>query len=178
MLVPCDRCKRHISLREDVCPFCRQPSALAILGAAALSAGVLLAGCDAGRTKAPGPGSAVQAKRTYAAIRGRVTSRAGLPLSNASVTINLDYSGSAAQTGHNFAKTVPTDNDGRYTLDLIEPGAYMLYFGWNGGNDRGEDQRALVVKPDEDQVIDVVLDMRTMDIAKPYGAPPARRRVV
>lgn len=179
MLVPCDRCKRHISVREDVCPFCRQPGALSKLGAAALSAGVLLAGCDAGKTKTQGPGSAaVVPKRTYATVRGKVSNRAGGPLANASVTINLDYSGSAAQHGHAFGKTVPTDSEGRYTLDLIEQGAYILYFGFGNGSERGEDQRALVVKADEDQTIDVVLDMRTMDIAKPYGAPPARRRVV
>jgi hypothetical protein len=147
------------------------------MGAAALSAGVLLAGCDAGKTKTPGPGSAAVAKRTYATLRGRLTNRAGGPLANASVTINLD-SQPAASEGHAFAKSVPTDSDGRYTLDLIEPGKYLLYFGWGNGGQQGQDQRAIVVKPDEDQTIDIVLDMHDMHVAPPYGAPPGRRRVV
>ena len=150
---------------------------LAKLGVAALSAGALLAGCDAGKTKATGPGSAVAAKRTYGTVRGKVTNRAGGPLANASITINLEDR-AAASSGRAFAKSVPTDSEGRYVLDLIEPGTYIVYFGWGNGSEQGQDQRAIVVKPDEDQTIDVVLDLRYMESAKPYGAPPGRRRVV
>lgn len=139
---------------------------------------MLLAGCDAGNNKKPqgqgqGEGSAA-AKRTYATLRGKVTDRNGRPLAGAQVSVQT----ANAVNGRSLMKSVPADADGRYTLDLIEPGAYVLYFGYGNDSQQGSDQRAITVKADEDQTLDVSLDMRDVQQAMPYGAPPARRRVV
>ena len=170
MPVPCKRCGRHIRVNETACPFCRHGSALA---GAALSAGVLLSGCDAGKTK-PTQGSAVEAKRPYATISGRVTDRSGAPLANTSVSITLNPTTPSTY----FTRSLATDSTGHYMIDLLEPGSYSISYGYRGGMQDGQDQRAVAVHAGEDQQLDVTLDLRDMDIAKPYGAPPARRRTV
>jgi hypothetical protein len=175
MLVPCNRCKRHHDIRDEVCPFCRHGSALAKIGAAALSAGVLLAGCDAGKTKSPEQGSAV-AKRTYATLSGRVTNRSG----GTGATM-VSISSTEPSPNRSFSETVASSNDGQFMLDLLEAGSYSVSFSYDDGTWRGTDQRQVTLKAGDDEKLDVVLDLnqqRDMDTAKPYGAPPARRRRV
>jgi hypothetical protein len=176
MLVACDRCKRHISVREEVCPFCRQPGALSMLGAAALSAGVLLAGCDAAKDTQPShEGSAVVAKRTYATLRGVVKDRSGMVLANAQVQLNAISEDSNRQ----YLRSVPTDANGAYAIDLVEPGTYSVFANYseNGAMLRGFIQQQLALAAGEDRTLDITI-VRQQDVAQPYGAPPARRRTV
>jgi hypothetical protein len=42
----------------------------------------------------------------------------------------------------------------------------------------GDVQREIVVLAGDDKAIDFTVDLRSVEVAPPYGAPPARRRVV
>ena len=172
MLIPCERCKRHFSMRESTCPFCRHGNAFARLGAAALSAGMLLAGCDAGggaKKQEPPP----PAQRTWGSLQGLVTGRDGTPLATAQVQITLSGNGPTY-----FMKSVQSDAAGHYDLELLEPGVYALLFNYYKDGKQGSDQRTVTVKAGDDAKLDVQLDIRDQEIAPPYGAPPARRRTV
>jgi hypothetical protein len=182
MLVACDRCKRHISVREELCPFCRQPGALSKLGAAALSAGVLLAGCDAGKTKQPpheSQGSAAVAKRPYATVHGMVKARNGDPVINTILTISSTDDPSGI---HMYSRTLPTDGVGKFTFDFLPPGNYVIGVMYNRNvapmELTGEIQQPLTVVAGEDKEIDFSVEVREMQYAPPYGAPPGSRRVV
>lgn len=182
MLISCERCKRHFSIREDACPFCKHGSAFARIGAAALSAGVLLSGCDAGKdnkdNKNTTQGSAAVAAHAWATVTGTVKSKDGRSLDAAVVNI----SSTAQIANKSFQKGVPTDANGTFTLDLLEPGPYMLNVNYadftHGTNMNGYDTRQLALKAGDEVKLEIVLELRDMGTAMPYGAPPARRRTV
>lgn len=178
MLVPCERCKRHISVREEACPFCRQSNALSRLGAVALSAGIAVAGCDAGHQANPTQGSAAVETKAYGAVHGTVTERGGKPVP-AIITVTSTDDPSGVRT---YTRTVGTDDQGRFSIDLLPPGAYTSYAGYDLRKGRmeltGDMSRQFVVKAGDDVVLDYSVELRQMSEAMPYGAPPARRRVV
>lgn len=164
VLMPCASCSRHISIRDEVCRFCR---------AAVISAGVLLGGCDAG-VKPQHPEQAQ--KRTDARLRGVIKDRAGTPL--AAATVHLYKPGGAPVQGG----TTTTDAEGRYELDQIAPGTYELavdYYkpGSYGDEMRGNHVESLALVA-EDKRLDLTVDVRRLHVAPPYGAPPARRRSI
>lgn len=175
----CERCKRHHSIREEACPFCRHGSALGRFGAAALSAGVLLGGCDAGKDNKAAQGSATVEKHPYATLHGTVKDREGKPVHSTILTINSTEDSTGVRS---FSRSVPTDGTGRYVLDFLPPGPYSLGVSYNQSNGpmglTGEVQRQVVLGAGEDKLLDFEVEVRQMDVAPPYGAPPARRRVV
>jgi hypothetical protein len=176
MLIACERCKRHFSMREESCPFCRHKGPLARVGAAALSAGVLLSGCDAGKEKQE---PVAPEKKPFATVRGVVTDKDGKPLQGASVTLGEVETA----PGRGFTKMLPTDATGSFDLGIIEPGSYMLSTTYAGARPQmdmeGYDQRPLNIAAGQELDLQITLELRMRTIeAPPYGAPPARRRIV
>ena len=175
MLIPCERCKRHFSEREPHCPFCRHRSRLSYVSAAALSAGALLAGCDqgGGAKKAP----TVTEKKPYGTIRGSVTNKeGGSAVEGASVTLTL---AAPASPNHAFTKVVPTDASGHYDLGIVDPGSYVLIVSHVSTDLQGYEQRNVTVAAGDDLKHDIALTFTRIPVAPPpYGAPPARRRIV
>ena len=162
MLIPCTRCRRHIWIRDEVCRFCH---------AVVLSAGVLVAGCDAGEK--PLLDQQMQAKRTHGRIHGVITDRNGAPLENVNVRLILATS---------QVQAAKTDRAGRYELDKLDPGAYDLAIDYfkdapHGGEFRANYTRSVDLKL-EDLTLDIAVDVREQYVAPPYGAPPARHRRV
>jgi hypothetical protein len=176
MLIACERCKRHFSIREEACPFCKHGGTLARVSAVALSAGVLLGGCDAGGKKAD-HSSAVDQK-PYATVHGVVKDREGKTLQDALIIIGSPDRG----TGRSYEKRVKTDASGRFAFDFLEPGGCSIYVQYNqytgGMNLNGAENRDLVLKAGDDLSLDFALEVRDMGTAMPYGAPPARGRRV
>jgi hypothetical protein len=172
MLVACERCKRHFSADDEHCPFCKHRSAFVRIGAAALAAGALLGACDAGKDKKPGPGVE---KRAYATLRGVVKDRDGTVLANTQVQLNSI----SQDANRQYFKSVPSDANGHYAIDLLEPGKYTLSANYNenGSMLRGYTQKEVTLSAGEDREFDITIE-RQMDVAPPYGAPPARQRIV
>jgi hypothetical protein len=171
MLVPCKRCSRHISDRDEVCPFCRHGSTVARVGAVALSAGVLLSGCDRGVQQTSGQGSQQKVvKPALGRIHGVVKDDSGAPLEAANLTfVRPEQSG---------PRTATTDAKGHYEVSHLEPGNYTVSISYVTYNRAGSHEQLVQLKRGEELNVDVTVAVRTHEVAPPYGAPPARRRVV
>jgi hypothetical protein len=196
-LHPCASCRRHIDAGVASCPFCASPqprhpmrsplATVAKLSRAAVFAGA--AACYTGPTTTtttttppPNPtdtsevtGSASFAKPPPPAP-GRATLTGifridGHPSPNTSVHLIGDSGVNA---------TVQTDARGRYTFSDLEPGGYRLTVDVYSGR-FGPPQEYLQVTADANVEHDFAVNSPPPDrgpCCKPYGAPPARRRVV
>lgn len=196
----CATCRRHFA-DEPACPFCgaaapaRVPRALptARLSRAAAFAGAALAGCW---TSNPPPPSAPQSvtqttqtaetqtqQQTFAdppprvansRIEGVVTDDAtGIPRVNVIVSLARRQ-----QQGAQGPATVRTDVNGRYVFEKLEAGDYVVTF-------RQPHPRAVPTQvtvklgTDDTQTANAtVAGFIPSNIPTPYGAPPARTRVV
>lgn len=182
VLQPCGECGRHVDVNAIICPFCkaacspREPRAFRAgrLARAAVFAGASLAACDQGGGK-QAEHSEVKAPTSAPRVHGVVTDQKGAPLVGVQVTLQ----------SHMTPKTYSliTDHRGRYSFDEIEAGSYLAGFTYSSYTaDRqvnGNDTKQLVVQDTSDILLDIRLT--TQDMAQqgmPYGAPPARRRVV
>jgi 5-hydroxyisourate hydrolase-like protein (transthyretin family) len=71
-----------------------------------------------------------------------------------------------------------TDETGRYRFPAVAAGDYQLVFRYSAYDAQGSAQQPAQVR-DVSEQIDVSLRLvRRAPVAKPYGAPPARRRTV
>jgi hypothetical protein len=197
-LVPCVTCRRHVDAVVEHCPFCdapvtaspRTPGPLGKLTRAAIFAGAAACGSTTPASQstpaappavphdaatAPAADAATAARpmpdrQHLGTLRGRIT-RAGQPLGNTPLrAIRLETPG--------FVRDSSTDADGAYSFDDLPIGTYRLEIlvasirdGWR---DIGVPE-GVVTTLDIDA--SVIVHERVPE-AKPYGAPPARRRVV
>lgn len=193
-LAPCIACGRHVRTAELKCPFCRTPRS-PLLAAAVLS----IASCgtpaqpvtaprelpaqiadaatpDTAAPIAPDAASMVDLTpvKGKASIRGRVFRshpqgtiyhEIGLSLVSPDRSVMLYVATSAALQGTFDFKDVPA-------------GTYKLYIADNTND--GDGELEVVVKSDEILKLDIDLNQVLLRRRppKPYGAPPARRRVV
>ena len=197
MLSPCPQCRRHVRSSERTCPFCgraidppaRSPSSLAgRFSRAAVFAG--LASCyttpppqevhqppppppDERRQEQPPPDPDQQYAKppitANGAIRGTVRDDSGRLMPR----FRLQLSGS---------RTTTTDANGVFTFDDLPPGRYQVEYGTPYGGRRGPEYTDAVVKAGEVSRVDIQLPPPPPPdrgpCCKPYGAPPARRRIV
>ena len=205
-LVPCVACRRHASVEEAACPFCggalAVPRPRPVLAGRVTRATIFsasLAGCyvapDPQRPPPPPPPPDETTHHhqppppppdevTYAkppagtgGVRGRILDANGQP---ARVSVTLTQNG-------RHVKSVRTDPNGDYALDDVADGTYELEVPRNEAHLRppirqGPHRRAVTIAG---QVVTVDLRLDPMvaperdnHCCKPYGAPPARRRVV
>ena len=174
-LVPCVHCKRHVGATETACPFCA--------------------------TALPPQRSqfAFAARLTRAAVFSAAVVGAGAckDSSKSSAALQPTTAGSAAATGSatgsaTDASTPPVDHTAPVTVtDGGVDDAAIADAGASGdaGVVLNEQQRNEIIKKKEQDRGDNVDDGRRREIqrdlrrkmqqnAKPYGAPPARRRIV
>jgi Carboxypeptidase regulatory-like domain len=198
-LVPCSQCHRHVRVTEDGCPFCRAPRSSALVGAIM----GLAVGCgtpaprtqmvrelpiqapDAGAPDAPPDAAPVVVDAAVDAppappaqgkgkISGRVFSKVGANTVYYDVGLQLI---SSDRTVIRYAGT-NSAQQGAYELQDLPPGTYKLHI-----SDNTQDADAeldVVVGRDQSVKLDIDLARIAMRLrpAKPYGAPPARRRLV
>lgn len=177
-LSPCPRCRRHVLVDEQRCPFCGTArwSRIAVL------AGVLaLPACGGTTTPAATPDPSHVSNHApriaTAKIAGVVTNtRTQGPLVNGYVRL-IGPDGVEHTTG--------TDENGRYEFANLEAGAYVVSapptrHGADRG-DREEDRLAgdtVVVKDGENVQHDLSTWQADPRLKLPYGAPPLRSRLV
>ncbi len=194
----CSQCRRHFA-DEPACPFCgaaappRSPRefSTARLSRAAAFAGAALTGCWANNPPPHAPTSPVHESReqthteqqTFAEppppvaksrIEGVVTdSVTGAPRAN--VVVQL---GSQNPPAPQSTATVSTDASGRYMFDNLEPGDYVVTF--RQRNPRRAPQQVMVKlgSNDTQTANGTYTDYTPSNIPLPYGAPPARQRIV
>lgn len=206
-LQPCSKCRRHVSVDERACPFCdaltmpiaaRSTLLVGRLSRAAVFAGATLAGAcytnppaqqspppppppddtrQVQQQDAPPPPDGTFAKPPAgtSSIRGVVVDASGAPQMN--VVVRL--------VGKVPEQTARTDANGNYAFANVEPGTYQLAVPdpANGG------QQVRTVTVQAGAVVTTNVQLSPPDwrqnrgrdngpCCKPYGAPPARRRVV
>lgn len=181
-LTPCPACARHV--REQTCPFCgadvpppaARPRFVGTVTRAAIFS-VAAAGCWTGPAAQPATTTTTPtepASETIAgAIDGTVTdARSGQPVAGATVTLDNEL-------------VVQTDNRGHYKFPGVAPGTHAIAVSTSGNRNHGGgayatttvEVHASLARAD----VQLALPVPTFDpnnIPKPYGAPPARRRLV
>lgn len=182
-LQPCASCRRHIASDARCCPFCGDAViALAVasprrtvgrLSRAAVFAG--LAGCWTGSQSAvepppPPPGDTPTIPTQRSSFEGTVTELgSNVPLRYATVELR-DATG--------VLTSVNTDEEGRYRFTDIPPGEYHVVVRYSTGSESGTAQQAVTVRDEPDEYNIAVPVNRPAPMPMPYGAPPARRRIV
>jgi hypothetical protein len=180
MLRPCPGCQRHIYADASSCTFCgvavaapvvREPSARV----GRLSRALVFAGAIAA---APACGPAVRyealpAAAANGAVKGHVVRHDGRPVA---AYVTLYGQALRSVTGGSDSMSVSAAGDGSFSFANVPPGHYRISVSGLG------DSPELDVRAGSAAVIDLELDkpkpVDTRHMAKPYGAPPARRRVV
>jgi hypothetical protein len=183
--VPCARCRRHVAALEDACPFCgtsRTPIRRAlVVKPGRLSRAAVFAGLAACYTSGPPPapprspppdgsGATTENQRWVrgSALQGKLTNvRTGAPLVGVIVEV---------WTSGNEATTATTNANGEYVIEGLEPRDYTVSFSGPDGI-RYAASKIVEVRGSK-TAFDLAFDPVAVPVAKPYGAPPARRRVV
>jgi hypothetical protein len=183
--VPCVGCRRHVAALEDACPFCgtsRAPTRRAlIMKPGRLSRAAVFAGLAACYTSASPPappespppsGSGTPTEQQHwihgSALRGKLThARTGAPL----VGVTVEVWTSAAE-----ATKATTNANGEYVIEGLEPRDYTVSFMGPDGV-RYAASKIVEVRGSK-TAFDLAFDPVPAPVPKPYGAPPARRRIV
>ena len=191
MLIPCAECRRHVRASDPACPFCgaaveAAPPRTSLVGRfsrAAVFAG--LASCTPKtppqdvhqQQQQPPPNETYVEDRAYAkppsgeetgTVRGIVRSHTGHPTPGMRLQIEGVF------------KT--SDANGAYEFTGLAPGRHQLIY--ESGHDRrqGEQFTWIEIKPgmitNRDLALSPPEPPDTGPCCKPYGAPPARKRIV
>jgi hypothetical protein len=182
-------CRRHVGVREAACPFCRvalgaaapRPTSTATrLGRAAIFAGATLTACWTGSS--PRKDDTIEHKQGVVeqkpgaippgTIRGTLRNAAnGQPLSGYQIILVSDSGQS---------QTAVTDPNGEYAFTGLQPANYTVsYEPKNPHQDSAE--HPITLQPEAGERADLSILIPPPDrgpCCKPYGAPPARRRIV
>jgi hypothetical protein len=139
--------------------------------AAIFAGAITLAGCGEAAPRY----ETVPTATTNGVIRGRVLTHDGDAAGNRYITLWGEvFRGRPGSTGD--ALTTVTDDKGAFGFNDIPPGEYRMAVAGK------KKQRTVVVRAGKAVVLEVDLDepppIDTRHMAKPYGAPPARRRLV
>lgn len=182
-LHPCPRCHRHIDAREPTCPFCGVPNearasrSTQLLGRASRAAVFAgLTACWTGPSTPPQtpiePVKEQTARSEVPMVRGVVMNDiSGLPLVGIEIEL-VDYSG-------NKVASTRTNGKGEYQFATVAPGEYFLRARYGDQMHGGIAQLDIRVVANEPERHDITISYGdNSHMAKPYGAPPARRRLV
>lgn len=192
----CSSCRRHFA-KEPVCPFCgaaapthvpREPST-ARLSRAAAFAGAALAGCWSNSPEPQSPTQTTHTEETQTTqqkfaepppvvatsrIEGVVTDGAtGTPRANSIVRLVRRAPGESPAT-----MVASTDANGRYVFEKLAAGDYIVTFQLQ--TPRAAPIQVLVKLGigDTQTANGTVAGFVPSNIPTPYGAPPARTRIV
>ena len=182
MLTSCGHCRRHVWTGEATCPFCGAAVA-STLPRSFLSGRFSRAAVFAGLASCSGPSTPVnQPERTSqhddrydktpaagtGTVRGRVRDDAGHPVASFKLSLGDDLAS--------------TDADGYFTFENVAPGEHFLSYRVSRNPRHSSASRPTLVKAGAVSRVDIQLPppaLATPGSPKmPYGAPPARRRIV
>jgi hypothetical protein len=188
-MTPCTSCRRHVALEETACPFCgaavtasapRPIRAVGKLTRSAVFAGASLAsGCWVDKAPPPTtpqpPVHHTQSTASVGSIRGVVTDRAtGRPVDQ--VWIQITPNPYNAED-HDRNKDSTTDANGRYSIDL-PPGDYRVAV-QSADRREARPEHLVTLQAGDSLSVDFQIPVApTPPMPMPYGAPPARRRIV
>jgi protocatechuate 3,4-dioxygenase beta subunit len=202
---PCPACARHV--RETTCPFCGAavaPAARAVFAGHATRAAIFsaLAGCWTGNAPEPqhaGDDTTEQRAadrttehRTHGDVAHHRVTAPGTGTLEGTVT-DTNPGGPAAyaqvqlfDSGGRIAATTQTQTDGRYRFTALPPGSYRVHVMVRPNHPRmsvAMVELLVAVSADQTATADVqvavpVYRYNPNQTPMPYGAPPARRRIV
>jgi hypothetical protein len=192
---PCSACRRHVSRTDAVCPFCGArttrarpaPSYAGRLSRAAVFAGAVA--CS--QTPAPKPPPPTPIEYPFALPPAPATGRASLSgvvreggYRMAGITVRLENNDDGARLD------TRTNDKGEFQFLDLAPGVYVVVPDPGYHNPRPQDgpvmqqavQVQLAADMNERRDLSVAKPLPytpdTGPCCKPYGAPPARRRIV
>lgn len=182
LLHPCVQCRRHVADSDAACPFCdaararpARPRARPLVGRisrAAVFAGLTACWTSSKPTAAePAPGDPQVVDKVTPGepgmLSGVITDGNGAPLPSATVELH-DANGKVA--------AVNTNERGAYHFN-VPTGDYQLVLEYAGDDRGGTAQKPVTVRATTQLDVALPLWVRA-PTPMPYGAPPARRRVV
>ncbi len=196
------RCRRHVIATTERCPFCETPNsgtlARLIDRGGRLSRAAVFAGLAACYTNPPPaqhvtpppppppdntttveteqqqfaqPPDGTATAAATGAIEGTLYAPNKAPMSGSWITLR----------GPNGEQRAQTDANGRYRFADLPPGNYSVEMPWNGNPHAPPPTRMVQVTAGQSATVDLTIYVPPPDrgpCCKPYGAPPARRRVV
>lgn len=179
-LRPCPTCARHVLAEASSCVFCgaslevssalpRTGARVARLSRALIFAGAIgAAGCGPSITYEPIHSTTT----TGSMVRGHVRHHDGRPAAGVMVSIY----GAQLAIGGRDSRSVQVEQDGSFRFPELPPGHYRIAVSGLA------DSPSFDVKAGQAAVVELELEkpkpVDTRHMAKPYGAPPARRRLV
>lgn len=181
-LRPCTECRRHIADREAACPFCSAAVEGARLPVRVLGrisrAAVFVSAVGCSRT-APPPAQPPPVEQRFAvppasgtaSVHGTVR-RGGAPAIGITVTLE--------PLGATLRSETRTDDNGAYVFHDVPEGRYRVSPVTSGRRPSPHADLDLTANTRLEQNFELpaVDPVEYHHEAKPYGAPPARRRVV
>jgi hypothetical protein len=204
-LVPCGVCRRHVDSRASSCPFCATPitrSVKRLIDAGGrLSRAAVFAGAAACYTN-PAPAQHITTPpppppADAAVVEQQQQQQFAQPpddANTATATANGAIEGTLYDGNHQPASgtlvcrgqyggelRVQTDANGHYRFADLPPGNYEIETPWNGRPMAKPPGRPVQVTAGQTAHADLTLYTPPVDrgpCCKPYGAPPARRRIV
>ena len=198
-LVPCVRCRRHVIATSDRCPFCDAPGsgvfARVIDRGGRLSRAAVFAGLAACYTSAPAPketappppppppNDTVVEQQQFSDPPPGPTDTGGIEGSVIDASSNAPHSHAVVWLqGPDGQQQGRADANGKFRFDKLAPGNYVVWTNQPGGNPRQQPPRVTVtVTAGQSANANLAVYPYVPDrgpCCKPYGAPPARRRVV
>lgn len=193
-LRPCEACSRHVRVEEAACPFCgatlvaSEPRRVTLVGRASRAmvfASATVAGaCWSGGgkdVKQPDDIKQVETPKPVvgppqagkATLHGVVTDGAsGQPMASWSVEL---------VTPNGESRRAVADANGHYVFADLDPGEYRIVFGESSHPRMAPPMQGASLQEGQIVQVDHAIQPTPVDngpCCKPYGAPPARRRVV
>ncbi len=185
-MTPCPSCRRHV--RENTCPFCGAavtPVARPIVAVGRLTRSAVFAGASLASgcwvDKAPPPTTPTPpvhhhtSSTSVGTVRGVVTdATTGQPVNQAWIQITPNPYNAE---DHDRNKDATTDANGRYSVEL-PPGDYRVAV-QSADRARPRPEHLVTLQAGDSLNVDFQIGVPpTPPMPMPYGAPPARRRVV
>jgi hypothetical protein len=190
-LEPCAHCKRHVAVDATKCPFCAapivaSPPRTALVGrwsrAAIFAGATTLTACYTSSTGTTQqvqndtkrePTTVAQPAPGTGTVHGVVTDQNGALVPNLPISL--------AATGIERPQYTKTDARGEFVFADVPPGDYQVIYQMPSRPHEGPNQRD--VKVEADKIVEAngrifPPPVDTGPCCKPYGAPPARRRIV
>lgn len=193
-LEPCAKCKRHVAVDATACPFCEAPIVASpprsiLVGrwsrAAIFASATTLGACHTNSSSTatmqqirndtkteptkvapPAPGTGT--------IHGVIVDQNGALIPNHSV-------GLARSGSYDAQRSVTTDARGEFVFADLPPGSYQVFYEIPDNPRQSPNLSFVEVKEGEIAETKGAIYPEPVDTGpccKPYGAPPARRRVV
>jgi hypothetical protein len=203
-LLPCAHCRRHVDSRASSCPFCATPITGTLKrlvdAGGRLSRAAVFAGAAACYTN-PAPAQQITTPpppppdNTTTVQEQQQFAQPPDDAATATATANGTIEGTLFDANHRPENgtwlvcrgqnggelRVQTDANGHYKFADLPPGNYEIETPWHGNPNAAPPARRVQVAAGQTARVDLTLYSPPVDrgpCCKPYGAPPARRRVV